>query len=78
MKEFIVNDHKLAKVECDIPMFECPVFQRVFDINNKEMPLFAETYGQETGVRMETVPDRARELKAKVMDICMNCDVKGR
>lgn len=78
VKEFIVNDRKLATVECDIPMFDCPVFQRVFDMNNKTIPLFATTINEKAGIRMETVPDKIRDLKAEVMNLCMNCNAKGR
>jgi len=74
MKEFIVNDRKLATVECNIPVRECPVFQRLFDVDSKEMPLFATTIDHDAGIRMETVPDRVRELKTKVMTMCMECN----
>lgn len=78
MKEFTVNDCKLATVECDIPMFRCPVYQRVFDVNNKAIPLFATTINKENGIRMETVPDKVRALKAEVLNLCTNCNVRGR
>lgn len=77
-KDFIVNDHRLLTVECDIPMLCCPVFQAVFDTNVKEMPLFATTIDREAGIRMETVPGKIRELKTKVMTVCMECGAKAR
>ena len=78
MKEFIVNDRRLASIECDASMDSCPVFHWVFDKDNKEMPLFATTYNDKTGIRMETVPDMAHKLRRVVVGLCRNCNVRGR
>lgn len=80
LKEFIVNDRKLATVECAIPVCKCPVFQRVFDIDNKDLPLFATTYQNNatTGIRMETTPNKLHALKSQVMNLCMECNVNSR
>lgn len=77
-KEFIVNDRKLATVECNIRMFDCPVFQTVFDMASKERPLFATTIESNAGIRMEVMPEKVCALKEQIMNLCFDCNVKAR
>lgn len=80
MKEFVINDRKLLKIECDTAWRDCPVFNMVFDLNNKKNPAYATTYKDNdvNGIRMEAFSEKVGELKEKIMNMCMDCNVQGR
>ncbi|MBD5400654.1 hypothetical protein HDR61_02830 [bacterium] len=78
MKEFIVNNRGLATVECDIPVLNCPVYTMLQQkrYSSGAGYVCASVAGQ--CINIGTVIGQTRHLKAEIMELCMNCNVKAR
>ena len=81
MKEFIVNGHKLATVECDIAPRCCPVYNNVLadKASSGKLALAVKCDGGVKAVFDASVfMTNARALKLDIMNQCMDCNVKAR
>lgn len=80
-KQFIVNNRKIATVECGISTDVCPVVKLLSEhktgVNDSEPCSVCGP--MDTGrTFVVALTKNVRALNRSIMEICMNCDVKCR
>lgn len=79
-KEFIVNEHRLAKVECGMPLRHCPVYYKILlDKAEKGELTWSQNcdYNPDIVLNIKTL-STVKNLKSEIMNLCMDCDSNAR